>query len=109
MADTVFLALALVAGIAIGWLIAALRRPAPPEPPAPPEDTSAADLAAVLSRTTHDIRGALSPAMLMTERLENHTDPAVRDIAVAISRAMDQATATCRASAAEAKRIAAKA
>ena len=105
MADTVYLALALLAGLAAGWGIRALRGGTPDEPPAPPEDTRAADIAGVLSRTTHDIRGALSPAMLMTERLESHADPAVREIAEAISRAMDQATATCRTAAADAKRI----
>ncbi|MCX7381945.1 MAG: hypothetical protein NT133_11140 [Alphaproteobacteria bacterium] len=109
MADTVFTTLALLAGIGIGWIGAAMRRPAPPEAPLAPEDTRAADIAGVLGRTTHDIRGALSPAMLMTERLEGHADPAVREIAEAISRAMDQATATCRAAASEAKRLAAKA
>ncbi len=105
MADIIVPVLALLVGLAAGWGIAVLRRGPAPEPPAPPEDTRAADLAGVLSRTTHDIRGALSPAMLMTERLESHADPAVRDIAEAISRAMDQATATCRSAATDAKRI----
>ena len=107
MAETLFLVVALLVGAGIGWIGAAMRRSAPPEAPPAPEDTSAADIAGVLSRATHDIRGALSPAMLMTERLESHADPAVREIAEAISRAMDQATATCRAAASDAKRLAA--
>ena len=108
MADIILPVLALLVGLVAGWGIAVLWRGAASEPPAPPEDTSTADLAGVLSRTTHDIRGALSPAMLMTERLESHTDPAVREIAEAISRAMDQATAMCRTATADAKRIMAK-
>ena len=67
-------------------------------------EARATALAATISRLTHDIRGALSPALLMAERLERHDDPVVRDAAETISRAMDRAATTCRETSSTAKR-----
>ncbi len=40
---------------------------------------------------SHDLRGALSPGVLMAERLESHADPQVRQSAQIISLALDRA------------------
>lgn len=63
-----------------------------------------AELAMSVSRLTHDLRGALSPALLMAERLERHNDPAVRQAAEVVAKAMDRAATMCREASAEAKR-----
>ena len=63
-----------------------------------------ADLSAAVSALTHELRGALSPSLLMAERLERHADPAVRQSAEVIAKAMDRATLICRDASANAKR-----
>jgi len=45
----------------------------------------------------HDLRGALSPALLMGERLQSHADPAVRRAADSVVRAIDRASDLVRA------------
>jgi len=104
MGDITALALALIAGVAVGaFAIWYLRRQAEAEARAHLDA-----LAASVSKLTHDIRGALSPAMLMAERLERHDDPAVRQAAETISKAMDRAATICRDNSAAAKRTAAE-
>ena len=63
-----------------------------------------AELSAAVSALTHDLRGALSPSLLMAERLERHGDPAVRQAGETISKAMDRATSLCRDASTNAKR-----
>lgn len=62
------------------------------------------EMAMSVSRLTHDLRGALSPALLMAERLERHDDPAVRQAAEVVAKAMDRAATICRDASAAAKR-----
>ncbi len=78
-----------------------LRRRATPAPAAAPT----ADVAALLGRAIHDIRGTISPALLMSEQLESHADPAVRAAAAAISEALDRATQICRETTTAAKHL----
>jgi hypothetical protein len=66
--------------------------------------TKVGELAMSVSRLTHDLRGALSPALLMAERLERHDDPAVRQAAEVVAKAMDRAATMCREASAAAKR-----
>ena len=47
--------------------------------------------AAKLSRLRHDVRGALSPALLMAERMETHADSAVRQAADMITESLERA------------------
>ena len=100
MGDFSTLALALISGIGLGgFAVWFTRRQA--------EDTAhgrADELAVIVSKLTHDVRGALSPALLMAERLENHADPAVRQAATTITKSMDRAAAICRDTSAAAKR-----
>ena len=44
-----------------------------------------------LRQTRHDIRGALSPALLASDRLLDHADPAVKRSAEIVVRSVDRA------------------
>jgi signal transduction histidine kinase len=63
-------------------------------------------LAEAVRKMNHDLRGALSPAMLLGERLEAHADPAVAKAAGVISKALDRATEAAKPAAALARAIA---
>jgi signal transduction histidine kinase len=51
-----------------------------------------ARLAEGLSQTVHDLRGALSPAMLIAERLATHEEPVVRRGAETVLEALERGT-----------------
>ncbi len=90
------------AGAALfGWLACWIMRPAPPAvlaspPPAPKPTTGSAappfDREA-LSALRHDLRGILSPALLMSDRLIAHPDPAIQRAGDVILRTVERATA----------------
>lgn len=94
-------ALWLLLGVLIGALAAGAalrRRPAapPPAPPAPaPLDASRGRESGGSTETwrqlRHDLRGALSPAMLATDRLAESADPAVARAGTLILRSLDRA------------------
>ena len=46
----------------------------------------------------HDLRGVLSPALMVTDRLLSHPDPAIQRAGQAIVRSVDRATALIQAS-----------
>ena len=52
-----------------------------------------AELRAHLSGLRHDIRGILSPVLLMADRLLNHEEPGVRRAGDVMVRTVDRATA----------------
>lgn len=54
-------------------------------------------------RLAHDIRGAVTPALLMAERLEMSSDPAVKQAAAIIATAMDRTTEIAKAASTEAR------
>ena len=54
-------------------------------------------LEATLSALRHDVRGALSPALIMTDRLLAHSDPAIVRAGQAVAKSVDRATALLRA------------
>ncbi|MCW3474822.1 ATP-binding protein [Limobrevibacterium gyesilva] len=85
-----------VAGAAAAWLLAqrGLRS-------AQARET---ELAAALSRLGHDLRGALSPALLMAERLEANADPAVKQAGTVVAQAMDRAASLAKAASTLAKK-----
>lgn len=56
-----------------------------------------AALGTAVAKVSHDLRGALSPALLAAERLQAHADPAIRRIGDTLSGAVDRATALVRA------------
>ncbi len=48
-------------------------------------------LAVAMVKLAHDLRGTLSPGLLMSERLESNADPAVRQAGAAVSRTLELA------------------
>ncbi len=81
------LALAVCAGLAAR---AAVQAPVPT--PDPAIDRLAA-LEAAASTLRHDLRGALSPALMVTDRLVAHADPGVVRAGQAVVRSIDRASA----------------
>lgn len=61
------------------------------------------ELEASSSALRHDLRGVLSPALMMADRLVNNPDPAVRRAGNAVVRSVDRATALLTASKAPAQ------
>jgi len=57
-------------------------------------------------KLAHDVRGAVTPALLMTERLETSTDPSVRLAAGVVAKAMDRAADLAKTAAAQARGVA---
>jgi signal transduction histidine kinase len=55
-----------------------------------------AALVAVVGKMGHDVRGALSPGLLMAERLSTSTDPLVPRVAESVARSVDRATELIR-------------
>ena len=65
--------------------------------------TQVGELEAAASALRHDLRGVLSPALMMADRLVNNPDPAVRRAGDAVVRSVDRATALLTASKAPAQ------
>ena len=90
-----FLLAALAASAALALVMhAALRRQAVPEHPG--EAIALAQLEAYRTYTAalrHDIRGVLSPALMMSDRLLNHEDKGVQRAGQAVVRSVERATA----------------
>ena len=84
---------AIAAGLVLYAAMAQLARAAPRQTPAEAallqqiEEYRAAT--AVLR---HDLRGVLSPALMMSDRLVNHADPAVQRAGQAVVRSVERAT-----------------
>jgi len=84
--------IAVLAGL-YGWLAGWFMRPSAPvakeTPPAPepiPEDDNS------ISILRHDLRGILSPALLVTDRLLTHDDPAVQRAGEVVARTVQRVT-----------------
>lgn len=75
-------------------LYAALRQVPPPDRSA--EMAAVATLEAYRGHTAalrHDLRGVLSPALMMSDRLLRHQDPTVQRAGQAVVRSVERATA----------------
>ena len=57
-----------------------------------------ADVEARAASLRHDLRGVLSPALMVTDRLLSNPDPAIQRAGQAIVRSVDRATALIQAS-----------
>ncbi len=98
MLTAICVIVALAAGAGLGWLASSRQVRA--------VELRARSLADAVRKMAHDLRGALSPAMLMAERLESHADPAVSQAAGTISKALDRATDAAKPAAALARSFA---
>lgn len=68
---------------------------------APGQDAAQARLDAAEARASslrHDLRGALSPALILSDRLTASTDPAVRKAGETVARSIERASALIAAS-----------
>jgi len=68
----------------------------------------AAENADAVRKLSHDVRGAVTSAVLMTERLEASEDPAVRLAAGVVAKAMDRAAELAKAASARARGVGAE-
>lgn len=91
-----------LAGGAMGWVIARALAPVviaavPVVTPAEPEEPSVkpdpAIEGAAITALRHDLRGILSPAMLIADRLASHEDPSVQRAGTVITRTVERAAA----------------
>ncbi len=94
-----FVLAALLAATAAGLVQFAAQRRVQLRPgtPAPSrtEDELRMQLGAYRSHTAalrHDLRGVLSPALMVSDRLLNHADPAVQRAGTAVVRSIERAT-----------------
>lgn len=97
-----YLLCAAASGVCAGLLVYGVGRWAVPDsPPPPPVVALAPDPAverlAVLEREMslirHELRGALSPALMVSDRLLRSEDPLIRRAGDAVVRSVDRATA----------------
>ena len=87
-----------LAGGVIGWLVCRMSAPVAALPPA--DSTPAAssvqerdEWTKQFSALRHDLRGILSPAMLIADRLLAHQDPAVQRAGEVVNRTVERAAA----------------
>lgn len=84
---------AALAGL-VQWM--ALRAQPPVEPPERAEAAGLRNRLEAYQRHTaalrHDLRGVLSPALMMSDRLINHADPTVQRAGTAVVRSINRAT-----------------
>lgn len=87
-----FLVAALAASAGAGLLHWAIQGSAAPAPPANPVQPGTAALDAQAAKLRHDLRGALSPALMVSDRLVDNPDPAVSRAGAAVVRSIERAT-----------------
>ncbi|MCP1242078.1 hypothetical protein GOB86_05925 [Acetobacter lambici] len=80
-----------LAGGCAAWITTCLPIPATPQPATPPSPT--APLGKDDPKLRHDIRGIISPAMLVAEQLLLSQDPATKKAATTINDSLDRLTA----------------
>lgn len=92
-----FLLASLLGAAAVGLVLyAALRQQPGPTVDRSAEQAAIDDLQQFRTDSSdlrHDLRGILSPALMMTDRLLKHEDPAVRRAGSAILKSIEKATA----------------
>jgi len=84
----------LLSVICAGALVAYASSAAPAAPAAaapPPAAASEDDASLYVRRLRHDLRGALSPAMLTADRLLSHPDPTARRYGEVICQSVERA------------------
>lgn len=93
-----FLLAALGASVCVGLVLCGLV-PAATTPPGHAAAQNRIDaIEAGVANLRHDLRGALSPALILSDRLVASTDPAIRKAGEAVVRSIEQASALIAAS-----------
>lgn len=92
-----FLAAALGASACAGLALYGLV-PASPGGPGLAAQDRIDEIEAQASNLRHELRGALSPALILSDRLVASTDPAIRKAGEAVIRSIEQASALIAAS-----------
>ncbi len=93
-----FLLAALGASVCVGLVLCGLV-PAATTPPGHAAAQNRIDaIEAGVASLRHDLRGALSPALILSDRLVASTDPAIRKAGEAVVRSIEQASALIAAS-----------
>ena len=94
-----FLAAALIAAACTGLLLYGVGRVLPDQPLESPPQPPALDLESRVrlleessAHLRHDLRGVLSPALMMADRLLKNEDPAIRRAGQAVVRSVERAT-----------------
>jgi len=94
-----FMVAAVLAALCAGLLIYGVGRLVPERLPQASSKQAAADLETRIrdleetsSHLRHDLRGVLSPALMMADRLLRNEDPAVRRAGQAVVRSVERAT-----------------
>ena len=85
-----------LAGGVVGWLLCRMSASVTPMPtaePTPPAAQEREEWAKQFSALRHDLRGILSPAMLIADRLQSHEDPAVQRAGEVVNRTVERAAA----------------
>ncbi|MDT7949930.1 MAG: hypothetical protein RQ966_00340 [Acetobacteraceae bacterium] len=75
------------------WAVARGAAAAPAEPAEAPALARLAQLEREMSSLRHELRGALSPALMVSDRLLKNDDPLVRRAGDAVVRSIERATA----------------
>ncbi len=85
---------AALSGLCASLLIYSVARWSPaPEPIIDPTSDRLAELEREMSTLRHELRGALSPALMVSDRLLRNDDPLVRRAGDAVVRSVERATA----------------
>lgn len=93
-----FLVAALGASACAGLVLYGLMPAASAAPGQAAAQARADEIEARASGLRHDLRGALSPALILSDRLLASTDPAIRKAGEAVVRSIEQASALIAAS-----------
>ncbi len=88
-----FIASGLLAAVAAGFVEYAALRLQKPVVPANETDNRLDTYRAHTAALRHDLRGVLSPALMVSDRLVNHQDPAVQRAGQTVVRSIERATA----------------
>ncbi len=83
------------AGLALcaGALLRAIQRPPGPSVAEAGLRDRLQQLEAAASTLRHDLRGVLSPALMVSDRLTTHSDPAIKRAGEAVVKSVERATA----------------
>ena len=85
-----------LSGGMLGWLLARAWPHAAAAPAATPPLAAIVepeDISVTIKALRHDLRGILSPAMLIADRLQTHADPAVQRAGEVVMRTVERAAA----------------